>query len=295
MLCYMGGSTKPAREAGKALALRRALLALQKEYGPTGRKFAQQAGVQSGTWSRYMTGQQKPSEQMINKICDNLDVNGERRANLLSYLHDTDVQQWVALTLPEQQAMFAFYLDREDASHDISEANALIVPGLAQTRAYAEEIMKSGEAIRDVPRNERSTRVNARVGRRDILTRANPVNFHAFIGEAVLNQVVGSRALMADQFRYLLHLAKQPNVEIRIIPFSGSGFHPALEGSIVRLNTEEGAFFHVEFHGTSMMLNAKPDIDRFKNRLDAIEAVALKEDASLRMIAEYAERMERAA
>lgn len=293
MLCYMGGSTKPAREAGKALALRRALLALQNQHASTARKFVALVGVPSGSWSRYVTGKQKPSEDVINNICNKLGVNGEERAKLLEYVRGTDEDVWTATTLPEQRAMLAAYLDIEDSSEEIREATNALIPGLGQIRAYAEAIMASGEKIGDVPREERLARVNLRIGRRDILTRKKAVTFVAFIGEAALAQVIGSPPLMADQHRYLLHLAKQPNVTIRVMPF-GSGFHPALQGSFVQLKTKDGIFIHLEVQDTGLILSGENDRERFGRRFDAVAAAALDEEESQRLIAQYAERMEQA-
>ncbi len=162
-----------------------------------------------------------------------------------------------------------------------------MVPGLGQSRAYAERVMEGSH----VPQKERLTHVRARLGRRDVITRKNPATYRVFLGEAVLRQVVGNRALMVDQLRYLLDLAKQPNVEIRVVPFD-SDFHPGLQGSFVRLNTKDGPMVHVEIPGTGLFLSGQ-DAKDYDEKFDAVAALALGLEPSLRLITKRAEEMER--
>ncbi|MDI2032005.1 Scr1 family TA system antitoxin-like transcriptional regulator [Saccharopolyspora sp. TS4A08] len=68
-----------------------------------------------------------------------------------------------------------------------------------------------------------------RLGRRDTIARKVPAHLTAYVGEVDLRQIVGSSEVMADQLRELLKLAKQRNIELRVIPIR-TGWHAGLEG-----------------------------------------------------------------
>lgn len=61
-----------------------------------------------------------------------------------------------------------------------------------------------------VPTHEIEMRVRVRLGRRDTITRREPVPFVGLIGEAALRQQIGSRDVMLEQLQWLLELGNGP-------------------------------------------------------------------------------------
>jgi hypothetical protein len=127
--------------------------------------------------------------------------------------------QWLALTLPEQREQLNTLVNLEQSTTRITEVPPMLISGLLQTTPYIRAILPSGS----VPPDEIAIRVAIRNGRKAILKRHNPVRLIALIGEAALNQLIGSSEVMAEQLRYLLEAATWPNVNLRIIPFSVDG------------------------------------------------------------------------
>ncbi|WP_420160052.1 DUF5753 domain-containing protein [Nocardiopsis sp. CNT-189] len=84
----------------------------------------------------------------------------------------------------------------------VADGGAAAVPGLLQTPAYTEAVFRGGRLTGD---GEVKRRVEARMARREILNRFEPVHLRAVIDEAVLHRSIGGAAVMREQLEYLLH------------------------------------------------------------------------------------------
>jgi hypothetical protein len=163
----------------------------------------------------------------------------------------------------------------------ITDVSPLLIPGLVQTSDYARAIMTESS----IPTDEIGTRVAVRMGRRDVLTRREPVRFVALIGEAALRQLVGSREIMAQQLSHLLDVAAWPNVEIRVTPFD-SGWHPGLVGAALLIESEtESSVVHLEEHSSGLFLHTRPDVTTYRRDADRVCAKALNAEDSSAVIA----------
>jgi transcriptional regulator with XRE-family HTH domain len=116
------------------------------------------------------------------------------------------------------------YAEREEQASYIRVYEALFVPGLLQSEAYAREVLRAGQT--DV-RLERVVAV--RMGRQDILQREEPPVLVVLMKEAVLREVVGGSELMKDQLANLLEAMRRPNISVQVIPcgaavYVSSGF-----------------------------------------------------------------------
>ena len=76
--------------------------------------------------------------------------------------------------------------------------------------------------------------------RQALLNRDNPPTFHLILGETVLHQEVGGKAVLQAQLTRLITLAKQPNITIQVMPFS-AGQHPAQGTTFTLLTVGIGA------------------------------------------------------
>jgi len=93
----------------------------------------------------------------------------------------------------------------------------LILPGLLQTTAYAEALLRAGPR----PPAWRRKSLDARKRRREILDRADGTapELNAVITEASLLYKWGAREDRREQVEHLVELAKRPNVNLRIQRF----------------------------------------------------------------------------
>lgn len=126
-------------------------------------------------------------------------------------------------TRPAHVADFAqSYITFERQAFEISVFDDMVIHALVQTPAYARALLSTSSP------DKLDERVTDRMARQSILMRADPPDVKILLGEAVIHQQVGGPAVMREQVRHLLEVAKRlPRVSIRVVPFS-AGAHMAL-------------------------------------------------------------------
>jgi transcriptional regulator with XRE-family HTH domain len=275
--CRLVNNRSPrARALGKALREAR----MKQDIGL--REFAKTLGRDPSLLSRWETGDRTPPPTDVAQILGNLHIKGERYDEIIELAESVDEPLWLATTLPEQRTQLAALLHFEATATVITDIAPLLVPGLLQTAQYTRAIMAAGFAV---PPNEISTRVAIRMGRREVLTRSDPVRLVAYIGEAALRQRVGDPAVMAEQCTHLTTMAVRSNIEIRIVPFD-SDWHPGLEGPSLLIEFEAATpVVHLEVRDTSMFLHSTVDIEACRLAIATLGEQAMSPEDSLVVIA----------
>jgi hypothetical protein len=105
----------------------------------------------------------------------------------------------------------------ENDATTIALFKPLVLPGLMQTSAYAEALMRAGPR----PPAWRRKALAARMRRQEILSRADGTApaVHAVITEASLLYKWGAREDRREQIEHLVDLAKQRNIDLRVQRF----------------------------------------------------------------------------
>ncbi|MGH3169400.1 MAG: helix-turn-helix domain-containing protein [Trebonia sp.] len=103
------------------------------------------------------------------------------------------------------------------------------IPGLLQTEAYAQALIRSGRPKDDCDTIGRL--VAARMERQEIVTGENAPLLWYVLDEGVLRHVVGSPAVMGDQLDRLLAAAGSPGIVIQLLPFTADN-HVGADGPI---------------------------------------------------------------
>ena len=264
----------------KARALGTALRGAREQEKLTTRDLADRIGRNHGEVSRWETGDRTPKPEHVAQVLTALGIIGKPYDEIMSLAYDTTAPTWVATTLPAQQQQLAAYIEMEQSAAAITQASPLLVPGLLQTRDYTHAIMSDA----DLSSNEVAMRVAIRMGRRDAITRANPVQYTAFIGEIVLRQIIGNQSVMVEQFRYLLEMAKLPNVTIRLMPFD-KGWHPGMEAPFILIYPQDSMpVVHLELRRSSTFLHEEDVVSGYIEALDKINRVALTPEESAQLI-----------
>ncbi|GGI80884.1 hypothetical protein GCM10011581_17820 [Saccharopolyspora subtropica] len=278
MLWCMAGTTPKARALGAELR------AAREAAGIGLRQLAEQLETSHATVSRWETGARSPKPEHVAAYLAKVGASAEQREQLVELARDPDGSHWLSVGMPEQQRQLAALLEIEREAKRITTVSPLLIPGLLQTAEYAREIMKTG----GVPASEIDTRVAVRLGRRDAITRKNPAELRAFIGESVLYQLIGSAEIMTDQLEALLKYAELDNVELRIIP-TRCGWHPGLEGpfSLAEFDDRNRTpVVHLENRISGLFLHEPDEVSAYEIALDRVEEVAMSPDASSRLIAD---------
>lgn len=273
----------------KALALGSAIRQVRTERGMVLRDVAALVNHNSGILSRWENGERIPKPEHVARLLTKLDVDDDRFEEIMTLAYRTAESPWIATSLLEQRQQMAAFEDWERNATSIVEVAPLLIPGLLQTDDYIRAIMTAG----DVPED---TRIDDRIGRRQVLDKPLPPNFLALLGTAALRQGLGGRDAAVAQARHLLAMARKPNVDIRIIP-DGVGWHPALDGAFslieaVRSNGK-GVIAFTQTRLSPLMVHEARAVDAYQEAVEWLLRIALNRQGSARYILEVANRLEK--
>lgn len=121
-------------------------------------------------------------------------------------------------------------LGMESAAAAIHSYDAMLVPGLFQTPAYAKAVMRAGEP--NLPEADLQSRIDLRMQRQDILTRRpDPPAVWCVLEESVLHRRDADPKVLAEQLKHLVKLDRLPNVHIQVVPSDAVGIHAGMDGT----------------------------------------------------------------
>lgn len=269
----------PAGPAGRML-IARGLVALRERSGLTQTQAAQSAGCGKATVGRYETWQDRAKVKWatVKALAEACDASEEERDALVELARSQGEGWWVGnKAVPEWMDPLVSFEEAGEYEHVF--ANCL-VPGLLQTRAYALALYQAQltEADPEIIGQE----VDARMKRQDILKRQSPAfRLWAVLDEAVLRRVVGTHAVMAEQIDHLLTVAKQPGIEVQVLPFR-SGAHAAGAGQpFVTIGRDDEhrplnsmAVVYLEMHNRGIYLDDPDDVASYKRIFDYLRSQA---------------------
>lgn len=110
------------------------------------------------------------------------------------------------------------YMAHEREAISLSWYDALVVPGLLQTREYASALL--GGRVPTYDADELDTKVEARVGRQEILHRKVPPTLSFVVWEPALRMPTGGRKTHLDQLRNLREQSELPGLSLQILPLN---------------------------------------------------------------------------
>jgi transcriptional regulator with XRE-family HTH domain len=115
----------------------------------------------------------------------------------------------------------------EAAAASIHTYEGQLVPGLLQTKQYAEHVIRA--LLPHLATEEIDRGLEFRMRRQAVLTRKDPPVFWAVLDEAVIRRPVGGAIGMRKQLLYLADISSEPNITLQILPFA-VGAHGGMNG-----------------------------------------------------------------
>lgn len=164
--------------------------------------------------------------------------------------------------------------DFEAESSLLRTYQSQVIPGLLQIPAYSEAIFRGGRytSSREVER-----RVEARMARREILTRFDPVRLRVVVDESALQRPIGGPKVLIEQLKYLLHMAQMPHIDIQMLPLS-KGAHSGLTASFTILDFPhplDTPIVCVETLADALYLEEAHEVDLYSATFGDIQASAI--------------------
>ncbi|MEU7054966.1 helix-turn-helix transcriptional regulator [Streptomyces sp. NPDC046197] len=141
--------------------------------------------------------------------------------------------------LPEidQFPMWAeLYVQHEREAIALSWYDALVVPGLLQTEAYARAVL--GSHLPPFDEEELETKIVARMSRQEILQRKVPPTMSFVVWEPALRMPIGGRDTHRVQLLRMREFAELPGLSLQILPLSRAS-HVGTAGPFTLLETPD--------------------------------------------------------
>lgn len=208
----------------------------------------------------------------------------QRREALLALADQTNAPGWwhkYADVLPN---WFEMYIGLEQAASVIRTYQLQFVPGLFQTEDYVRAVTllgNPGAAPGDV-----DLRVELRMARQEILTRADPPRIWAVVDENVLRRAVGGTGVMRGQLERLLQLTELTHVTVQAITFQAGG-HAAAGGafSILRFSEPDiNDVAYLEQLTSALYLDKRADVDNYLKVMDRLCTQAISPAETRRLL-----------
>lgn len=185
--------------------------------------------------SRIENAQRNASVRDVRDLCEIYGIADDLiRKNLMELARGSRAKAWWQDSRIDA-AMHAV-IGMEGSATQIREFSLSYVPGLLQTRSYANALTSAYltddlETLKGI--------IDARMRRKEIFEQQAPPHLDVILDEAVLCRLVGGRAVMREQLDCLVMWAGSPHVMVRVMPFS-AGAHAGLNGGFTLLDFPDG-------------------------------------------------------
>ena len=210
----------------------------------------------------------------------------KRRDALMTLSEDVWQKGWWDGYAGDVVGTLVDYVWLESRAEEIRSFDAFVVPGLLQTREYAEAVIGGGDP--DAPPERIDRWIELRMARQGVLGAGTP-RLSVILDESVLRREVGGPAVMAAQLRRLAECAAMDTVEIRVLPFR-AGSPVSTRGAFMLFQMPE-PFPEVAYAETlaGAIYIESPDTERFVQAYDGHRAQALGPVESIDLILAAAE------
>jgi transcriptional regulator with XRE-family HTH domain len=273
------GTSPTARQRELGTRLR----GLRNEHNLTVEDVAERLLCSATKISRLETGARRPSLRDVRDLCGIYEVDASTSAELMSLAKEARAAGWWT---QYDDLNLDPLIGLEDAATTITCYSMFYMPGLLQTREYAQGIISIVAPKMDP--HVVQQRVDARLRRQQLLSRDSGPRYNVLLDENVIRRGVGDPELIAAQLEKVLNTINAGRAVVQVIPFS-AGAYATADGYFVLLEFEDRAdlwpVVYIEGLAGNQYLDRKGDIARYRECIDYLKARALSPQESESLIA----------
>ncbi|MEV6796456.1 helix-turn-helix transcriptional regulator [Streptomyces sp. NPDC051320] len=265
---------------------------LREQKNMTAEQVAERLLVSQSKISRLENGRRSISQRDVRDLCGVYEVEDHRIVDSLMQMAKDSRQQgwWHAFgDIP-----YSVYIGLETDAASIRVYESQVLPGLLQTRRYAEALITG--AMPETSTTDIEKRVQVRLRRQDRLQAADsPLRLWAVLDEATLRRVVGDRQSMIEQLESLIEWSQLPHVTLQVLPFE-VGAHPGVTGQYAILefpDAGDSSVVYIEGVTSDLYLEKAPDVQRYSVMYEHLRAQALNADQTRQFISDVAKEFAR--
>ena len=237
--------------------------------------------------SRIENGQVTASPRDVRDMLEIYDVDSAYRDSLVEMARIARHRSWWQ-AYSDTPAMPVIGL--EVAADQIQSYEAMVVPGLLQTRDYAQAMISA--LYPEMPNARVDRWVDLRMTRQELLTRHNPPAVQILLEECVLRRPVGGRLIMRTQLEHLATMtAATSSLTLQILPLS-VGAHAAMNGPFAVFRFPDPAVPDIVFfeHAVSDLFLETPEhVEQYERVFESLRESALDPSQSSLLLTRLAE------
>ncbi|MFE6285805.1 helix-turn-helix domain-containing protein [Streptomyces sp. NPDC057877] len=260
---------------------------LREIKGMTAEEVAERLLVSQSKISRLENGRRSISQRDVRDLCGVYEVEDHRIVDSLMQMAKDSRQQgwWHSFgDIP-----YSVYIGLETDAASLRVYDPQVVPGLLQSRTYAESLITG--ALPEATPADIEKRVQVRLRRQERISAAeNPLRLWAVIDEAAVRREVGNKQVMIEQLEYLLEMSQLPHVTVQLIPFA-MGAHPGVSGQYAILEFPDAAdssVVYIEGVTSDLYLEKAQDVQKYSVMYEHLRAQALNVDQTREFISNVA-------
>ncbi|MFJ8825582.1 helix-turn-helix domain-containing protein [Streptomyces sp. NPDC102467] len=260
---------------------------LRELKGMTAEEVAERLLVSQSKISRLENGRRSISQRDVRDLCGVYEVEDHRIVDSLMQMAKDSRQQgwWHSFgDIP-----YSVYIGLETDAASLRVYDPQVVPGLLQTRGYAEALING--ALPETTPQDIEKRVQVRMRRQErIQAPDNPLRLWTVLDEAALRRLVGGKNIMREQLEHLVEQSTLPHVTVQVIPFE-MGAHPGLNGQYAILEFPDAAdssVVYIEGVTSDLYLEKANDVQKYSVMYEHLRAQALNVEQSRQYISEIA-------
>ncbi|MFH8609240.1 helix-turn-helix domain-containing protein [Streptomyces sp. NPDC018029] len=180
------------------------------------------------------------------------------------------------------------YLAEERNASSIHSYQSHVIPGLLQTRAYAQAVYNSS-CFPSLDDDEVEKQVEARLKRQQLIHRKPPPNLGFVVEQSALTRPLGGPSVLKEQLHHILDVGRLRHVEIQVM-LHDRETHAGLAGPRILLETaERRQLAYIEGHKGGYFVSEQPDLADLFGRYGILRAQALTPEESAKLIGQVAQ------
>lgn len=231
--CFMG--RRPGRSV-RSRRLAHVLRRLRSASGISTDALGEALGMSGSKISRIETCDIGIYLDDLEKLLDFHKVSRKQRVYLLDLARHAGQRGLLRVSNANLPEDWQTWTDFEDEASALLNYEPLMIPGLLQTPEYARAIINAtGNGLSD---DQVDALVASRMARQGLLSKSQPLRFHAVIEQSVLERSFGEPGARVRQIRHLADAADRSHITIQIVP-TEANLHVGLNGPFVILEYDD--------------------------------------------------------
>ncbi|NUO58318.1 MAG: helix-turn-helix domain-containing protein [Hamadaea sp.] len=192
-----------------------------------------------------------------------------------------DDPRYRELLTPPMKTLIQF----ENEAAVIRSFQTLLVPGPLQTPEFAEHLLAMWSD--ELTEEERATRLEFRLSRRQILDRPTPPDYRAALDQGILYRDVGGPRVFAGQLRYLLDSLRAQRIDLRIVPYRVPAVVTfILPFTLLSIDGDEDPILYRESYLVDEIVTTPEKVQRHQQLFDRIWQQSFSKERTVELLEE---------